>query len=109
MKWINVKDQLPEFNVEVLGYGPFNFSNQGSHYVVIKYVHLCNRPHFMFGPYVFDDLTHWTPLPPKPEIEEEEVLEERVQQVTCRWCSASGDKIEIEVDGEAEADQPTQA
>jgi hypothetical protein len=28
------------------------------------------------------------------EIEEEEVLEERVEQVTCRWCSAGGDKIE---------------
>ena len=28
------------------------------------------------------------------EIEEEEVLEERVEQVTCRWCSATGDKIE---------------
>ena len=43
------------------------------------------------------------------EIEEEEVLEERVEQVTCRWCSASGEKIEIEIEGEAEADQPTQA
>lgn len=30
------------------------------------------------------------------EIEDEEVLEERVEQVTCRWCSATGDKIEIE-------------
>ncbi len=28
------------------------------------------------------------------EIEEEEVLEDRVEQVTCRWCSAGGDKIE---------------
>jgi hypothetical protein len=28
------------------------------------------------------------------EIETEEVLDERVEQVTCRWCSASGDKIE---------------
>ena len=29
------------------------------------------------------------------EIEEEEVLEDRVEQVTCRWCSAGGDKIEV--------------
>ncbi len=29
------------------------------------------------------------------EIEDEEVLEERVEQVTCRWCSASGDKVEV--------------
>jgi hypothetical protein len=29
------------------------------------------------------------------EIEEEEVLEERVEQVTCRWCSGSGPKIEV--------------
>ncbi len=28
------------------------------------------------------------------EIEEEEVLEDRVEQVTCRWCSAGGDKVE---------------
>jgi hypothetical protein len=30
------------------------------------------------------------------EIEEEEVLEERVESVTCRWCSATGDKITVE-------------
>jgi hypothetical protein len=30
------------------------------------------------------------------EIEEEEVLEERVENVTCRWCSAGGDKITVE-------------
>jgi hypothetical protein len=29
------------------------------------------------------------------EIEEEEVLDERVEEVTCRWCSASGSKIEV--------------
>ncbi len=29
------------------------------------------------------------------EIEEEEVLEDRVEQVTCRWCSAGGEKIEV--------------
>ena len=28
------------------------------------------------------------------EIEEEDVLDERIEQVTCRWCGASGDKIE---------------
>jgi hypothetical protein len=27
-------------------------------------------------------------------VEEEDVLEERIEQVTCRWCSASGDAIE---------------
>jgi hypothetical protein len=27
-------------------------------------------------------------------VEEEEVLEERVERVTCRWCGASGDSIE---------------
>ena len=30
------------------------------------------------------------------EIEDEDVLEERVEQVTCRWCNAAGDKIAIE-------------
>ena len=35
------------------------------------------------------------------EVEEEELLEERVEQVTCRWCNASGDKVEVvsEADG----------
>ena len=28
------------------------------------------------------------------EVEEEEVLEARVEQVTCRWCGASGPSIE---------------
>ncbi len=28
------------------------------------------------------------------EIEEEDVLDERVEQVTCRWCNASGESIE---------------
>jgi hypothetical protein len=27
-------------------------------------------------------------------VEEEELLEERVERVTCRWCGASGDAIE---------------
>jgi hypothetical protein len=27
-------------------------------------------------------------------VEDEEVLDERVEQVTCRWCNASGDAIE---------------
>src|SRR6185295_7078629 len=27
-------------------------------------------------------------------VEEEDVLEDRVEQVTCRWCGASGDAIE---------------
>jgi transposase len=27
-------------------------------------------------------------------VEEEELLEERVERVTCRWCGASGDNIE---------------
>ena len=30
------------------------------------------------------------------EIEDEQVLDERIEQVTCRWCNASGDVIESE-------------
>jgi hypothetical protein len=30
------------------------------------------------------------------EVEEEDVLDERVEQVTCRWCNASGEQIGIE-------------
>ena len=29
------------------------------------------------------------------EVEEEEVLEEHVERVTCRWCNATGDRIEV--------------
>jgi hypothetical protein len=28
-------------------------------------------------------------------VEEEQVLDERVEEVACRWCSASGDRIEV--------------
>ena len=36
-------------------------------------------------------------------VEEEDVLEDRIEQVTCRWCGASGDAIErIPVDGAME-------
>jgi hypothetical protein len=42
------------------------------------------------------------------EIEEEEVLEERVEQVTCRWCNASGARIEVVAEPAEELhDQPT--
>ena len=30
------------------------------------------------------------------EIEDEEVLDERVERVTCRWCGASGDAVQLE-------------
>ncbi len=32
-------------------------------------------------------------------VEDEEVLDERVERVSCRWCAASGDQIEeLDVD-----------
>ena len=40
------------------------------------------------------------------EIEEEDVLEERVEEVTCRWCSATGSRIE-DLDPEELHDQPS--
>ena len=36
------------------------------------------------------------------EIEEEDVIEERVERVTCRWCNASGDSITTESAGATE-------
>ena len=30
------------------------------------------------------------------EIEDEEVLDEEIERVTCRWCNATGDTVEIE-------------
>ncbi len=41
------------------------------------------------------------------EISEEAVLDERVEQVTCRWCSASGPTIEVLSDAEELHDQAT--
>ncbi len=43
------------------------------------------------------------------EIEEEEVLGERIEQVTCRWCNGTGDQIEVSEADEADEavhDQP---
>jgi transposase len=40
-------------------------------------------------------------------VEEEELLEERVERVTCRWCGASGDSIEqLSVDEAATPAEP---
>jgi len=40
------------------------------------------------------------------EIEEEDVLDERVEQVTCRWCNATGDKISVEPTGVGAGSDP---
>jgi transposase len=41
-------------------------------------------------------------------VEEEELLEERVERVTCRWCGASGDAIEtFSADEAAAPAEPT--
>jgi hypothetical protein len=37
------------------------------------------------------------------EVEDEDVLDERVEQVTCRWCGATGDRIETETETETES------
>jgi transposase len=40
-------------------------------------------------------------------VEEEELLEERVERVTCRWCDATGDSIEeLAVDEAAAPAEP---
>jgi hypothetical protein len=37
------------------------------------------------------------------EVEEEEVLDERIERVSCRWCGASGDAVErVPVGSDAE-------
>jgi hypothetical protein len=40
------------------------------------------------------------------EIEDEEVLEERVEAVTCRWCGATGDRIEQVLAEDESSDVP---
>jgi hypothetical protein len=39
-------------------------------------------------------------------IEEEDVLDERIEQVTCRWCGAAGEPID-DSDAEQLHDQPS--
>jgi len=39
-------------------------------------------------------------------VEEEKVLEERVDRVTCRWCGASGDSIEASTPDAAAPAEP---
>ena len=41
------------------------------------------------------------------EIEDEQVLDERIEQVTCRWCNASGAAIERVSGAEELHDQAT--
>jgi hypothetical protein len=40
------------------------------------------------------------------EIEEEDVLDEQIERVTCRWCNATGATIEV-LSPEQLNDQPT--
>jgi hypothetical protein len=40
------------------------------------------------------------------EIEEEEVLSDHVEQVTCRWCGATGDTIAVVADAVDPAAEP---
>jgi hypothetical protein len=40
-------------------------------------------------------------------VEEEQLLEETVERVTCRWCGASGDSIET-LDGSPTAAAPAE-
>jgi hypothetical protein len=42
------------------------------------------------------------------DVEDEEVLDEKIERVTCRWCGASGDPIEVvPSDTEQLHDQPS--
>jgi hypothetical protein len=44
------------------------------------------------------------------EVEEEEVLDARIEQVTCRWCNASGATIRVdESSDERGADRGTES
>jgi hypothetical protein len=41
------------------------------------------------------------------EIEDEEVLDEQIEEVTCRWCNASGDAVEVESSDATETPETT--
>jgi RNase P subunit RPR2 len=40
------------------------------------------------------------------EIEDEEVLDEEIERVTCRWCNATGDTVEIETTEQTDTTEP---
>jgi len=39
-------------------------------------------------------------------VEEEDTLDERVESVTCRWCGAEGETIEVLTEGSAVPAEP---
>jgi len=39
-------------------------------------------------------------------IEDETVLDERIEEIVCRWCAATGPQIERLADGDLEAAEP---
>jgi hypothetical protein len=43
------------------------------------------------------------------DVEEEELLDERIERVTCRWCDASGDAIQTLEADDSEAPTPSGA
>jgi len=72
--WINVEDRLPRENVEVLFYNIFIYPYsddtihkviQKGHFSNNKWVNSC----YDYDDYteVFGEVTHWMPLPKKPE------------------------------------------
>jgi len=64
MKWINIKDKLPEDGIEVLTFG-----NNGFKLDYLIFSEFKNIP-YIWGNELIDDwhkVTHWMPLPDNPE------------------------------------------
>ena len=64
MKWISVKDRLPEFHVDILFYaGKKDGTLKGRFYRKShKFISNGNKFHKV-------DVTHWMPLPEPPEVD----------------------------------------
>ncbi len=67
MKWISVKEKFPDEGVYVLVWdGNLNLDNQ-PFYEIAAYRTFNNGSFFISGPYCLHRVSHWMPLPNKPE------------------------------------------
>lgn len=68
MKWISVKDQLPEPNIDILVFIYIPPKNKMMAVGKYKSDNLIEYPWFCYdNDFAKDDVTHWMPLPEEPK------------------------------------------
>jgi hypothetical protein len=104
-RWIPCNEMLPETDVDVLAYYPFWYDNmfQNSGIVVAKLCHdrltwdICGE----FNP-ALSSITHWMPLPERPEIGKKKGSKNNGCWITCGECANTAcpkrDETEVKPD-----------